>query len=167
MSSMDLGKDIVIAYIHQNFDRGATILDVGACDGKWSELLDPTFFQIDAVEIFEPNVRRHNLESKYRKVIVDDVKNYNYDWYDVVIFGDVIEHMTVEDAKRNLDYAKAHAKEVIVAVPFMWPQGAIYGNKWEEHIQDDLTADVFMNRYPGFRSMINLGNYCYYRKDCD
>lgn len=164
MSSLDIGKDIVKSYIESHWPDWKTILDVGACDGKWRDIIDRKF-EMDAVEIWEPNVRNHDLKSKYRQVINDDVRYFAFDWYDVVIYGDVIEHMTVESAQKELEYARNHSHEVIVAVPYRYKQGPIYGNPYEEHIQDDLTHELFMQRYPGFKVLYQTSNYCYYVKD--
>ena len=120
---------------------------------------------MDAVEIFEPNVRNHKLAEKYDNVFVGDIKDYKYDWYDLIIFGDVIEHMTVEDAQQVLRYAWTRCRDMIVAVPWLYKQDAIYGNKWEIHIQDDLTPALFEERYPGFEILVNTNmNYAYYHK---
>ena len=165
MASLDYGKDMVIRYLKEKFPAGSTALDVGACDGKYYNLLGD-YFTMDAVEIFAPSVKYHRLEEKYRYVFTGDIKDYIYRRgdYDIAIFGDVIEHMTVEDAQRVLFLAMRRCKEVIVAVPYRWPQHAMYGNQWEKHIQDDLTHELFMERYPGFQILFQVHNYGYYRK---
>ena len=50
------------------------------------------------------------------------------------------------------------------AVPFMYPQGEIYGNPYEVHIQEDLTLEVFDQRYPGFKPIFIDSKYAYYVK---
>ena len=161
MASYDYGKIEVVNYIYQQFAPGSTCLDVGACDGKWADLLGH-YLTMDAVEIFGPNIREHRLKDKYRRVWECDAYDFRYDWYDLVIFGDVIEHMTVEDAQAVLAYAKEHSDMVIVAVPFLFKQDAIYGNPYERHIQDDLTNQLFLERYPDFEPIILYPNYGYY-----
>ena len=160
MGSINYGKSEIVHYILENYDD-AVILDVGACDGKWWKLLGP-FYTMDAVEIFEPNIINSNLRAKYRNVFNCDILDLKYDFYDVVIFGDVIEHMTVENAQKVLEYAKKHSKLVVVGVPFMWKQAEQYGNKWELHIQDDLTNERFMDLYPGFELFMNESYYGWY-----
>ena len=39
MSSYDYGKPEICAWVRKHFPRSSTILDVGACDGKWRRLL--------------------------------------------------------------------------------------------------------------------------------
>lgn len=162
MSSCMLGKPEVKAWILDNIEEGSRCLDVGACDGIWANLLG-SFLSMDAVEVYEPNVIRHNLALKYKCIMVEDIRKLAYStMYELIIFGDVIEHMTVEDAKNVLAYAKDHAKYIIVAVPFKYKQGAIYGNEYERHIQDDLTHELFMERYPGFERLFLFQGYGYY-----
>lgn len=162
MSSYDYGKIEVVNYIYQHFAPGSTCLDVGACDGKWHGLLGH-YLTMDAVEIFEPNIEEHRLRYKYRHVYNCDVLDYHYSWYDLVIFGDVIEHMTVENAQAVLRWARQRCNDMIVGVPFLYPQEEIYGNPYEEHIQPDLTDKVFGERYPGFTMLCQpRGDYAYY-----
>ena len=163
MASFDSGMKETFAWILNNAVKdGGTALDVGACDGKWQEWLGE-YFTMDAVEIFEPYIEKHNLEDKYRKVFACDVADLKYDYYDLVIFGDVIEHMSVEKAQNVIAYAKEHATHIIVAVPFLYSQGPYDGNEYERHIQDDLTPELFNERYPGFELIIHpVWNYAYY-----
>lgn len=164
MSSYDYGKEDVVAYVYQNFAPGSTCLDVGACDGKWHGLLGH-YLNMDAVEIFEPNVTRYNLRDRYNRTWICDIADFKYDYYDLIIFGDVIEHMTVDKAQRVLDYAWSRCKDMIIGVPFLYHQGPIDGNEYERHIQYDLTSELFDERYPGYRVLVQpTGDYCYYHK---
>lgn len=161
MSSYFFGKDIVCAWIRENFSAGTEILDVGACDGIWRQLLPE--YTMDAVEIHGPNADRLH---GYRKVFRRDVDELDYEHYDLIIFGDVIEHMDVEKAQRVLAYARPRCRDMVVAVPFLYPQDAFGGNPWEKHLQPDLTAEIFAARYPGFSVLCDTGlNYCYYHKE--
>lgn len=162
MSSYAEGKEFLSGWIHGRFPKGSTCLDVGACDGNMFNLLGD-YLVMDAVEIYRPSIEYHKLESKYRQVFCVDAADLEYEYYDLILFGDVIEHMTVEQAQRVIEYAKNRCREMIVAVPFLYRQGPMYGNRWEAHLQEDLTPEKFDERYPGFR-MINRPkpNYAYY-----
>lgn len=163
MSSYDYGKIDIVNYVYQNFAPNSTCLDVGACDGKWYGLLGH-YLTMDAVEIFEPNIRRHNLEFKYRRVYNTDIADFMFSWYDLIIFGDVIEHMEVSKAQRVLRDAGIRCRDMIVGVPYLYPQDAIYGNPYEEHIQPDLTPEIFAERYPGLELLWSNDQYGYYHK---
>lgn len=162
MSSTNKGKAEVVKYIKSKFGRGGTCLDVGACDGKWANLLGD-FLTMDGIEIFPENVIKYKLWEKYENITIGDVISFPHGDYNIIIFGDVIEHMSVEDAQDVLDYALDHSAMVIVGVPFMYKQGEMYGNKYEKHIQDDLTNEVFLERYDGFEPLILFDDYGYYK----
>ena len=178
MASYNDGKADVVAYILKQAKRKKSkeafnILDVGACDGKWADFIQSAAsrqeglpaIRIDAVEAWKPNADA--IVDKYDHVynITMQAFEYRKDRYDCIIFGDVIEHMTVEDAQKVLEYARERCKEIIVGVPFRYPQGAIYGNPYEIHIQDDLTFENFQERYPGFELLFMArSDYAYFIK---
>ena len=91
------------------------------------------------------------------------IDGVNVKSYDLIIFGDVIEHMTVERAQTVLERAQSRCRDMIIGVPFLYPQDELYGNPWERHIQSDLTAEIFNERYPGFELLVKpINNYAYY-----
>lgn len=161
MPSYEKGKKEIRDFIILNLPQGSTGLDVGACDGEYWNLLHDHLL-LDGCEIYVPNILKNCLLEKYRTVHPCNIVGLEYDYYDVVIFGDVIEHMTVEDATAAIEYAKNHSSMIVVAVPFLYKQGAIYGNEYERHIQDDLTDKIFNERYEGFEKLYDFGNYAYY-----
>ena len=119
---------------------------------------------MDAVEIYKPNIEKNRLEEKYRKVWCCDIADFEYKCnYDLILFGDILEHLPVEKAQQVVEVAKTKAKEIIISVPFLYPQDAWGGNQWEYHYQEDLTPENFDERYPGFRIIHRpRGNYAYY-----
>ena len=164
MGSYDFGKDEICEWIREHFpDPETEILDVGACDGKWRELLPE--YTMDAVEIWPPYAEA--LRGKgYREIYNEDAGTFAFEWYDLIIFGDVIEHMNVEDAQYTLAYAKDRCADLIVAVPWQFPQKEVDGNPWQEHIQDDLTPEIFAERYPGLELLVDVPEwrYAYFHK---
>lgn len=158
------GKDKVCVWIRNKFSIDSTILDVGACNGFWHYLL-PEYENLDGIEAFRPNYENLKDQKLYRNLWCEDIRNFQYDWYDIIIFGDIIEHMTPEEALKVLDYAKPRCTEMIISVPFLYPQEAIYDNPYEKHIQDDLTPELFEERYPGYEVFCRpREDYCYYHK---
>lgn len=167
MASYDDGKDFIVDWICKRLPECAWILDVGACDGKWADLIRAKRSDIimDACEIFKPNAAQ--ILDKYEQVFVGDIYNYFYPnkSYDLVLFGDVLEHMDVWKAKDVLKYARSHVNDYIIGIPFQYHQGPLYGNQWERHIQDDLTPEIFEQRYPGHELIIRpRGDYAYYHR---
>jgi len=121
-------------------DNPIDILDVGPGEGIYSILMRPELdygAYWECVEVWEPYVKKFDLESKYDSVIVDDVRNLT-PWQfmrDVVIFGDVIEHLPRDEGVEVLERAKERAEIVIVSIPIVhMPQGAYQGNPHEAHL---------------------------------
>lgn len=166
MASYEEGKDIVCQWIRDNFPKGSTCLDVGACDGVWHRLLGD-YLKMDACEIFKPNIEEHHLQDRYSYVFCGDIFDYWYGRgvYDLIIFGDVIEHMEVIKAQQVLRYAHSRCKDMVIAVPYLYKQGELYGNKYERHIQSELTEGIFKQRYPDYEILFKPNNnYCYWHK---
>jgi hypothetical protein len=149
----------VLEYLQKNFKSDIKILDVGAGDGKWAHVLNPYFKNIDAVEVFVPYVKEHNLCEKYQRVFQVDVTELDFEYYDVVIFGDVWEHLTKEQCEEWFKKNKKKIGELIIVVPFQYEQKglAMYDlgqlNKFGIHQQPDLTPELMLQRYPMMRLM--------------
>lgn len=157
-------KEEVKEYLKSRFSENATVLDVGAGCGTYYNLLYDYFKNIDAVEVFKPNIENYQLESKYREVYNVDIRDFKYSDYDIVIFGDILEHLTIEEAQEVLNYAYLHSTELVVAVPYMCVQGEYAGNKYEIHKQSDLTYENMLERYPILKLLYANDLYGYYVK---
>lgn len=116
-----------------------TIVDVGAGHGTYARLLRPLLpeCRFVGIEVFEPYVERFGLNEWYDEIIIADVREMvSIPTADVVICGDVIEHMTFADASRVWQLARLAArKAAFVALPVVpYPQGAWEGNEHEAHL---------------------------------
>ena len=157
-------KSIIKNYLIEQFDKTATILDVGPGCGTYYDLLSDYFTIFDGVEAFAPNIDRYHLRKKYRNVYNEDIKNFKFDYYDIIIIGDVLEHLSIEDAQKVIAYCEKKCKQLIVAVPYTMPQDAIEDNIYEIHKQDDLTIENMKERYPSLKLLIHNTDYGYYVK---
>ena len=163
--SYDFYKKDIREHLINRFPKNIKILDVGAGCGTYYDLLKDYFKYIDAVEVFKPNIDNYNLKQKYHKVYNTDIKDFKYDFYDVIIFGDIIEHLDVNEAQGVLKYAYEHCKEMIVAVPYELEQGIEEGNVYEIHKQPDLTQEIMKKRYPYLKLLYANELYGYYVKE--
>ena len=164
MGSLNKGKMEAVQWIKENFEKGAECLDVGACNGKWFDLVGD-YLTMDAIEIWMPNIQKYELVKKYRMVMCSDIVKFNYHFYDLIIFGDVLEHMSVSEAQKVIEYARPRCRDMLIAIPFLYEQGVKNGNPYEIHVQDDLTPELFEQRYPGFKPIFMSDNYAYYVKN--
>lgn len=157
-------KEDIKDYLKEKFDENATILDVGAGEGTYYKLLNYWFINMDAVEVFKPNIKNYKLEKKYKNVYNCDIRDFEYDFYDIIIFGDIIEHLDIKEAQEVLKYAYDRCSEMIVAVPFMCEQGIAEDNVYEIHKQPDLTPENVLERYPMLKLLYKNDLYGYYVK---
>jgi len=160
-------KQSIKNYLINKFPKDATILDVGAGEGTYYNLLHDYFKNMYAVEVFEPNIDKYELKSKYKVVINANIKDFEYNFCDIIIFGDVLEHLEVNEAQKVLEYAYNRCNELIVAVPYQMPQGIEEDNVYEIHKQDDLTPEIMLQRYPMLKLLHKNTKYGYYVKDVE
>ena len=165
--STPLGKVEVRDFLYTKLHNGMKILDMGPGKGTYYDLLGPTYYW-SCVEIWHPAVEA--LQGKYRYIYEMDIRDFVYvDYYDLVIFGDVLEHMSIEDAQKCIAAAKENSDSILIAFPYDLEQGAIYGNEAERHIQYTTTPELFDKYYPGFTRIYyteeHQYGYYYWSKD--
>jgi len=128
-----------------------TVLDVGAGAGVYLDIIKNNLendVSVEAVEIWEPYIKEFNLESKYNIVWNKDVRLFKEFSYDLVIFGDIMEHMTKEDAVKLWDNVSKTAGSAIISIPIVhYPQGHEHGNPYEEHVKDDWTTQEVLDTF--------------------
>jgi len=157
-------KQEVKDYIDNLFNnKNIKILDVGPGSGTYAKLLNE-YKNIDAVEVFESYIKQFNLTSLYNKVFISNILDFDCTDYDLIIMGDVLEHLEIEEAQKLLPYLFSHCKEIIIAVPYNYIQGVYEGNIYEEHKQEDLTLQNMETRYPTLKLLFGDETYGYYIK---
>ncbi len=123
----------------------ATVLDIGPGAGKYSDFIRPLLpdCTIEAVEVWEPYFERFKLREKYDEVFLADVRSWDSFSYDLVIFGDVLEHMTENSALEIWEKCAKQAGVAMISVPIVhWPQGEIDNNPYEVHLTHWDSADI-------------------------
>ena len=126
--------------------RPDSILDVGVGMGKWGflarELLDwnegrvdrPEWrVRIDGIEVFPYESPLHDwVYDSVRRADVRDVVT-ECTGYDLVILGDVLEHLTAVDGRALLTALVATNRNVLISTPVRFFTQEIAGNEHEEH----------------------------------
>ena len=134
--------------------RPKSVLDVGPGQGTYSDLLRACTPGAcwSCVEIFAPYVGMFDLRRKYDEVHVADIRSFRWNGtFDVVILGDVLEHMVLSDALDVWHAARAHAEHVVLSIPIVeYPQGAHHGNAHEAHLEV-WDHEAVMTRLAGVR----------------
>lgn len=137
-TSIDEGKDWSLA----RFDRHQpdTVTDIGPGDGTYAKLLRPAHEGVwwTAVEIHKPYIGRYKLKAKYDEVHHLDARRAPGHLFhrDLVICGDVLEHMERDEAVDLLQRIEAAgAWHILVSLPIVEaPQGEVDGNPAEAHV---------------------------------
>ena len=166
-SSTNTFKDVMYEHIRtvvlEHLPYRNKILDVGAGIGVWGSNLQD--LHIDALEIHEPYIKEYGLHRYYNNVIVGDILNFDYDDYDYIIIGDVLEHIKVEPAQKLIKDITSKGIKCMVAVPYLHEQGAVGGVESEIHHQPDLTPRIMKSRYPDLEVFLSnniVHGYAYY-----
>lgn len=154
-----------VNYLKSNFDSSSTILDVGAGAGFNSDHLREFFPRMFGIEIFEPYIDAYRLKNKYENVWVGNILEYDFDWYDIILMGDVLEHISEDDGIKLIERIYGKCKELVIAIPFNAPQGTWGGNIYETHLQPELTHESFMEKYKGFKPLEHRNDYGVYIKE--
>lgn len=130
-----------------------TVLDVGTGMGDYLELIK-TYVSPDitvhGIEVWEPYVKDYSLDKRYDKLFVQDVREFEDFSYDLVILGDVLEHMPESDAVKLWGKISQQAKYALISIPIgHHPQGAWGGNPFEIHHEEDWNTERVLNAFPG------------------
>lgn len=148
--SDDSNDDEIIKYLIKTMPD--KVLDVGAGAGKYGKMLksfgglyNPI---VDAVEVWTPYVDQFGLRDLYDTVYVEDIRQFtpdDFEEYDLVIFGDVLEHMSKEDAVAVWNKVN---KGALISIPIIhYPQGHYEGNPYEEHVKDDWSVEEVLDTF--------------------
>lgn len=155
-------KDDFRDHLIKNFSSDIKILDVGPGSGSYYDLLCKDFTNIDAVEVYEPYIDQFELRDKYKNVYNQDILEFNYNSYNYLILGDVLEHLSINDAQNLLADLTFKNIYCMVAIPYEMEQDVVGGNIYEIHKQSDLTIYNFTEKYPLMRSFKFNGYYGLY-----
>jgi len=107
-------------------------------------------------------VEKYSLRDKYDQVIVADVRYLDFIKLgpsDVVLFGDMLEHMSANEARDVLARAAMKSRFMALSIPIgHWPQDEIEGNPFEVHVEDGLSHADIQDIVPdlcGGQAMVN------------
>jgi len=141
-------------------DRNISILDIGTGHGKMGKILKGRLYNnVDAIDIWEPHVVQAKKSGNYKYVFKGDIRTFYFPKkYDIVILADILEHMTTEDGQQLLETLRNNANQIIIVVPYDYPQHELYGNVYEIHLQPDLNPSNFLERYPVMEMLFSCYN---------
>ena len=144
---------LMVKKLHEA-NRFATILDVGAGDGGYSDLLSPHLPGATwiGVEIWPPYIEKFKLSPKYHRLINADIRKLDpatLPPLDLTIFGDVLEHMTKAEALTLVERYLARSRFVLISIPVVpYPQDCENDNPFEVHVKDDWSHQEVVTSFP-------------------
>ncbi len=130
-----------------------TVLDVGAGQGVYLNLIREGLGAgviVNAVEVWQEYINQFDLENKYDKLFAMDVRDLNNFAYDLIILGDVLEHMPEQAAVDLWEKISKQAKYAIISIPIIhYHQDAINGNPYEVHVEEDWNTERVLKTFKG------------------
>ncbi|WP_068922185.1 class I SAM-dependent methyltransferase [Planobispora rosea] len=141
------GKDWALAtYLTIN---PSIVIDIGPGAGTYARLMRPHHeARWIGIEAWGPYIADYGLDDLYDIVHVADARLVDWTWFpttDLVIIGDVLEHMTTLHACVLLERLKRTADNLLVSIPVLHlDQDAVNGNPFERHI-DHWTYEGMLN----------------------
>jgi len=130
-----------------------SVLDIGPGQGIYGKIVrkySPATEKLVGVEIWGPYVEQYKIREFYDEVWICDARIYPDFKYDLVILGDVLEHMTKEEAIALWKKVSKQAKYAIISIPIVhYHQGPNNNNPYEVHVKEDWTSEEVMESFPG------------------
>lgn len=123
---------------HVNKLSPETILDVGAGAGKNGKLIR-NFYKgtLDAIEPYRDSIQEYSLGKIYNNIyqlgLKDYLDHYSHNRYDLIIFGDILEHLYKSQVIDYLDYLVYRTKWIIIIWPTNLVQDDTLGSIYEIH----------------------------------
>lgn len=147
--SSENGK-ATIKWLMARLPKKDRMLDIGVGCGTYRKLFPDGHWT--GVEIWEEYVSRYHLKTLYNELIIADAAVAPFDvdmtHYDVAFAGDVLEHMTVEEAQALVRRLRDCADTVIISIPIgHYPQDIFEGNPYEIHITDNWSRESFIEAF--------------------
>lgn len=137
------------------------IVDIGAGSGTYSKMFRKSRLFTDAtmiaIEAWEPYIQEYSLNDRYHTVINSDVRKVDFAKiapFDLVIMGDVLEHITKEEAIELVNTISKLTRYAIISIPIIhYPQGEYEGNPYEVHVKDDWSHQEVLDSFSNFEKV--------------
>jgi predicted nucleic acid-binding Zn-ribbon protein len=138
-------KPTIMKYILDNIGPEQKILDVGFGAGIYGKLLRAFYYRhIDGIDINNQNITELGLDKIYDMIYIENIVDFKFEYYDLIIMGNVLEYIDLETANNLLSdiINKDKCKHLIVSIPFK--------NECDEkgEYKQNFDADYISENYP-------------------
>jgi len=146
------GKILLMPYSSQNGKaairklmqriKPQTGLDLGCGSGTYAKLFPEVAW--DGVEVWEPYFEQYGLANLYNSVALEDVRKWKpTKHWPVAILGDILEHMTADEAVKVVKKLRKCCDYLIISIPIgHYPQDEYDGNPYEKHVVDNWSDEM-------------------------
>lgn len=157
--SLSTGKDQIQKWFTTNQHKLYRILDVGVGSGTYCKLIkedNKVCVNSDwvGIEAWGPYIEQFDLKNRYNTIINTDIRKIDWETlgkFDVAIAGDVLEHVTKEDAIFIVDKILDYSSVLIISIPIVhMPQDEYEGNPYEVHIKDNWSHDEVLDTWNSY-----------------
>lgn len=129
------------------------IWDNGRYDGNWQRV-------IDGIEIFPGYIKDYHRYF-YNEIFLENALEHlqhSEKKYDLINFGDVIEHFSKKEGIKLIELALERGKYVLINIPIgrFWAQGGTDDNPFEEHKSVWYNNDFTKFRYHKIKTFYDL-----------
>lgn len=138
----DVGTNIIVNKIVSK--PSSIVIDFGAGEGKWGKLLKTRVTHISGIEAWAAYITNFNLKNYYDTLHNIDLRNIDFSneegiimdrKYDIAILGDVLEHVSYDEAKLFITKLKSKVTTIYLTIPITIciQDGNVLGNPFETH----------------------------------
>ena len=115
------------------------VIDVGAGNGSYGRMIRECLdkCEIIGIEVWKPYIEGYTLWKLYDKVILGDIRILIDDeriYGDLIIFGDVLEHLPKKDALDIVKKASKKFKFILINSPIGFQPQGVENNPYETHL---------------------------------
>lgn len=129
-----------------------SVLDIGPGVGTYAKLFAGLpISHITGLEVWEPYVETYRLHDYYDDIVIGDARSVELPAADVIVLGDVLEHMSRADAVTLWRRCGESARRAVyLSIPIVhYPQDEIESNPYEVHVEADWNDDDILTSFSG------------------
>lgn len=157
--SDDEGKNIIGEWLTELSPEINHVLDIGCGVGTYFNIFGRQrkhkplrHCKWTGIEVWQPYVDEYGLKEKYHELFCEDLREFDFssiEFVDLAFAGDVLEHVTKEEAIECINKLFLNCKRLIISIPIVhYPQDEIAGNPYEKHVKDDYSHEEIMESFP-------------------
>lgn len=150
------GKGFIKKWLGKRSNSINAVLDSGVGSGTYYTFYTKkypllTHASWTGIEVWKPYIEKFNLTSKYN-IINEDIRTVDYaslGQFDLAFAGDVLEHITKDEAITLVEQVLKVSSVLIISIPIIhFPQDEFEGNPYEAHIKDDWSHEEMIETFP-------------------